>query len=138
MEEIFEKICQAAFNGNAQELKLLLNDKIDLNQNGKNWTPLHSAIESQNLECLKLLIEYGADVEFIGNLGEGYPLEHEVDIAIQSNNNTGGKEGDENLDIINALLDAGANPNTALSIAKTYGSEKILTKLNLYLQDKYV
>lgn len=132
MEEIFEKICQAAFNGNTQELKLLLRGKIDLNQKGKNWTPLHSAIENQNLDCLKLLIEYGADVEFIGSESEGFPLEHAVDITIQSNNNTGGKEGDENLDIITVLLEAGANPKTAIPLAKTYGSKKIMTKLNSY------
>lgn len=133
MEEIIESICQAAFLGNTEELKLLLRERIDLNQKCKNWTPLHSAIENQNLDCLKLLIESGADVEFIGSEGEGYPLDHAVDVAIQSNNNTGGKLGEESLDIIIALLEAGANPSTAISTAKTYGSEKILTTLYSYL-----
>lgn len=133
MEEIIESICEAAFLGNTETLKLLLRERIDLNQKCKNWTPLHCAIENQNLECLKLLIASGADVEFIGSKGEGYPLDHAVDIAIQSNNNKGGKFGEENLDIILTLLEAGANPNNTLSTAKTYGSEKILTILNSYL-----
>ena len=132
MEDHFEKICQAAFDGNLEELKILLENKINLNKKGKFWTPLHSAIENENLDCLKLLIQKGADVEFKGTDEEGFPLNHAVDIAVQANINTGGKEGEENLEIINALLEAGANPKTAIQTAKSYGSKKILEKLNAF------
>ncbi|AUC76075.1 hypothetical protein CW732_10540 [Olleya sp. Bg11-27] len=133
MKNDFDKICKAAFEGNLDQLKLLLKNKVELNQKGEFWTPLHSAIENENLDCLKLLLDKGADVEFIGTDGEGFPLDHAVDISVQVNINTGGKEGEENLDIINALLEAGANPKTGIQTAKNYGATKILEKLNSYL-----
>ena len=133
MSKIFEDICKSAFNGDIVNLHFLLKHKIDLNQIGKKWTPLHSAIEGGNLECLNLLIEIsGADIEYIGSDGEGTPLDHAVDISIQVNNNTGGREGDENVEIIKALLEFGADPKTAIQTAKGYGSKKIIQILESY------
>ena len=133
MKNHFKKICKAAFDGNLEELKILLENKTNLNQKGLFWTPIHSAIENENLDCLKLLIQNGADVEYKGTDGEGFPLDHAVDIAVQAKINTGGKEGEENLEFINALLEAGANPKTGIQTAKSYGSKKILEKLIFFI-----
>lgn len=128
-DNLLEKICQSAFNGDINELKILLLKDINLNQVGKNWTPLHSAIENENTECVKLLIEKGADIEYMGMKCMGTPLDHAVDISVQSNNNTGGKPGNENLEIISILLEAGANTKAAIITAEDYDSKKIIDKL---------
>jgi ankyrin repeat protein len=127
---ILEEICKAAFEGEISVLTRLLENKIDLNRVGKSWTPLHSAIENQNIECVKILINKGANVEYCGEDFMGSPLEHAIDIAIQSNNNTGGKEGDEQIEIIELLLEAGADPRTGIRIANSYQTNKIIKILN--------
>lgn len=61
-------------NDDLSEIRELLNDK-DLNVNFKNAainnnTPLHLAIESEDLELIKLLLQYNADVSIENNSGE--------------------------------------------------------------------
>jgi len=131
MDTIIDLACKAAFNGNIIDLNSYLNLKIDINGTGTNWTILHSAIENNNLDCVKLIIERGANVELKLNCSMT-PLEHAIDIAIDYNN-TGGKVGEESVAIIAIILDAGANPNTGLEIAKRYKNEKIISLLNSYI-----
>jgi ankyrin repeat protein len=129
-----DEICDAAFDGNINLLRNLLVNEIDLNKCGRNWTPLRSAIENENIECVKLLIEKGANVEYCGEgCSPSTPLAHAVDISVQSNNNTGGKEGDESTEIINILLAAGADPRSGLHIAELYGTQKILAFLKAHI-----
>ena len=134
MNENIERICEAAFEGRIDELKTYLNSNVDINASGRNWTILGSAIENQNIKCVSLIIEKGANVEFKGEDGLT-PLEHAIDISIQSNNNTGGKEGDESIEIIKLLLEAGADPKSGLRIASSYGSTKIATLLMNYIAE---
>lgn len=94
MNAIIDQACKAAFDGNIVELNTCINQKIDINESGTNWTILHSAIENEHLACVRLIIQKGADLEFKGNCGMT-PLAHAIDIAIDSNNNTGGNIGDE-------------------------------------------
>jgi ankyrin repeat protein len=128
MKEDIEEICQAAFEGRIEDLKKYLNSNLDINASGRNWTILQSAIENENIECVKLIIEKGANVEFRGG-SNLTPLEHSIDTSIQSNINTGGKEGEESIKIIKLLLEAGAEPELGLRIANSYGSTKIKTLL---------
>ena len=131
IQEIIEHICDSAFNNKISELKYLLTLPIDINSNGRNWSILHSAIENQNYECVKLILEKGADYELKGNC-DMTPLEHSIDISIDSNNNTGGKPGDESTKIIKLLLEFGARPETGIEIAKSYKSKKITELLASY------
>ena len=132
MDENIERICQAAFEGRIEDLKIYLNSIFDINASGRNWTILQSAIENENIECVKLIIERGANVDFKGE-SNLTPLEHAIDISIQSNNNRGGKEGDESIEIIKLLLDAGADPQSGFKIANSYGIIKIKTLLMKYM-----
>ncbi|CAN6179833.1 unnamed protein product [Urochloa humidicola] len=86
----------AAFYGQAGTMKILLEHHADPNLavNVDN-TPLHNAIKSNSLECVKLLIEAGTDVNFIDSNGVSYVM-----VAIGAT-----------LDIMKCLLDTGANPN---------------------------
>ncbi|WP_018343816.1 ankyrin repeat domain-containing protein [Cytophaga aurantiaca] len=128
-----EEICIAAFEGKVDVLQNLLENNIDLNNVGKNWSPLHSAIENLNIECVRLLLQKGANVEYCGEGCRLTPLEHAIDISVQSNNNTGGKDGEESIEIICILLEAGADPRSGLQIANLYQANKILTILKNYI-----
>lgn len=134
IQEIIDFACNIAFDGKINDLKLLLDLPININSNGKNWTILHSAIENQHFNCVMLILEKGADYEYKGNCNMS-PLEHAIDISVDSNTNSGGKQGDESIEIIKILLDFGANPQTGFRIANSYKSEKILALLTNYLKD---
>ena len=62
-------------------------------------------------------------------------MEHSIDISIQSNNNTAGKVGDESIEIIKLLIEAGADPKSGLKISNSYGSTKITTLLLNYMAE---
>ncbi|PUZ69848.1 hypothetical protein GQ55_2G153900 [Panicum hallii var. hallii] len=85
----------AALHGQAGTMKILLEHHADPNMAiNINDTPLYNAIHSKSLECMKLLIEAGADVNFIDSNGFSYVM-----VAVGATP-----------DIMNCLLGAGANP----------------------------
>ncbi|WP_425377967.1 ankyrin repeat domain-containing protein [Spiroplasma endosymbiont of Polydrusus pterygomalis] len=74
-------------------------DKININESNKkmsNFTPLHFAVQKNQINFIKLLLSYGANVKATDKDGN-IPLH----IAAQNGN----------LDAVKLLLDNGANPN---------------------------
>lgn len=123
------ELVRAAFSGNGEEIIRLLDLGVPINaQDGEGWNPLHAAIENEEMECISLLIANGADVACIVN---GLtPLAHAVDVAIDGTIQTGGSPGDEPVEIIRYLLSVGADPLPGLTVAKSYGSQKLVTLLS--------
>lgn len=83
------------------------------------WTPLHIAAQAHNAQSAKLLLDYGADVNFVAYTGKAQtPLM----LAVQSSS-------DEDADLVQMLIDRGANVDavgpagaTALHFACDMGS----------------
>ena len=120
-----DELIKAVFDGDVDAVRRLLDAGDYIDADGRIWNPLHVAIENQNAACVHLLICRGADIEHraAGNLS---PLAHAVDIAIDGTMQTGGNPGDEPTEIINLLLDAGADRAPALELAREYQSSKIV------------
>ncbi|KAJ3691904.1 hypothetical protein LUZ61_000003 [Rhynchospora tenuis] len=81
----------AALFGQASTVEVLLQHHADPNGASTDYTPLLSSIHAGSLECTKILIKAGADLN----------LKYPLDMAIHEGLN----------DIINCLLEAGADPN---------------------------
>ena len=134
--ELQEKLVDAAFQGNLVLVKNLLNEISDINLCGRSWNPLHAAIENENFECVKLLIENGADIEFLNGteqntLNSGMsPLAHAVEISIDGSIQSNAAPGEEPTEIVNYLLSKGAKPNTAIETAISYNNQKFTYLLN--------
>jgi ankyrin repeat protein len=63
----------AAHDGNIQDLSAILSNspRLALEQDENGWTALQFAVRSGNLECVKLLVQKGADVNHRTNGGRG-------------------------------------------------------------------
>ena len=122
--EIRERLAQAAFDGNIAEVKRLIDTGADIDADGRNWNPIHAAIENDKVSCVRLLLDRGADVE---RPGHGYPspLAHAVDISVDGTIQSGGSQGEEPIEVILLLLSAGAKVEAGLAVARRYGSQKI-------------
>jgi hypothetical protein len=123
-----EELAKAAFDGDVEALRRLLEGGADIDQDGRNWNPLHGAIENKQAACVQLLIRRGADIERHA-AGALSPLAHAVDVAIDGTWQQGGSPGDEPTDIIELLLDAGADPRPGLEVAREYKSAKVVELL---------
>lgn len=130
MNDQVEQLIQAAFNNQTDQLIKLLATGIDINAKGRCWSALHAAIENENYDCVKILIENGADIEQIN--GNFTPFSHAVDISIDGTMQTGGGQGDEPTKIIMYLLQNGANPEPGLKVANDYQSKKIVQLIETY------
>ena len=118
-----EKLVDAAFAGDLESLKQLIRSGVDLNIQGA----LHAAIENENFECVKVLVEQGAKLDSTTDCWS--PLAHAVDIAIDGTMQTGGSQGDEPTKIVEFLLAQGADPKPGLEVAQSYGSKKLIQLL---------
>lgn len=122
-----EELVQAAIDGDTESIDRLLDAGADIDAHGRNWNALHSAIEHENLACVRLLVRRGAALERPG--GGLTPLAHAVDIAIDGALQTGAHPGDEQTEIVDLLLAAGADPAPGLAVARAYGSTKLIDLL---------
>lgn len=111
----------AAFHGNIEKVKKLLQDKpTHLNATDSyGWTPLHDAVINGHTEIVKLLLAAGAQVN-MQDIEEAYTPLHE---AARMNHKA----------IVQALLAAGADPSirdagnqTALDIAQDHEFQDIV------------
>ena len=102
----------AAREGDLESAKALLDAGADINQPTEyGWTPLLVAVNNRNYQLARYLIERGADVN-LANKGGWTPLY----LATDNRNIEGGDypvpKGDlDHLDIIELLLQKGADPN---------------------------
>jgi hypothetical protein len=81
-DEQLVAITAAAFYGNAEAVKLLLDNGVDPNgypdaSGGfhSHGTPLHQAVSSGSLECVRLLTEAGASLKARDKIYDGTPLD---------------------------------------------------------------
>jgi ankyrin repeat protein len=105
----------AAREGDIESARALLEAGADVNQQTSyGWTPLLTAVNNRNYLLAKLLIERGADVN-LANKGGWTPLY----LATDNRNIEGGdypvpKADMDHLQLIELLLEKGANPNAPI------------------------
>lgn len=88
---------QAAYNGNINEVRLLLNAKTDINiKDKKGFTALHFAVYSGHLDVVKLLISKEANI--YARTTKGSTVLHFAVVA-------------KSKAIVEELIKAGADPN---------------------------
>jgi uncharacterized protein len=130
-----DDLVQAAFEGNIERVKSLLAAGAGINALGRNWNPLHAAIENEQVEMVMFLLESGADVEFVCS---GFrPLHHAIDVEADTAAQTNTALAPEPL-LTKLLLDFGAEADaraadeqTPLEIAIARGHEKAAALLRL-------
>jgi ankyrin repeat protein len=105
----------AAREGDVASARALLAAGADVNQTTEyGWTPLLTAVNNRNYQVATLLIEHGADVN-LANKGGWTPLY----LATDNRNIEGGdypvpRPDLDHLEMIQLLLEKGANPNAAI------------------------
>jgi ankyrin repeat protein len=105
----------AAREGDIESARALLDAGASINQQTEyGWTPLLTAVNNRNYMLAKLLVDRGADVN-LANKGGWTPLY----LATDNRNIEGGdypvpKADMDHLQLIELLLEKGANPNTPI------------------------
>jgi ankyrin repeat protein len=105
----------AAREGDLESAKLLLDAGAQINQVTEyGWTPLLTAVNNRNYQLAKYLLERGADPN-LANKGGWTPLY----LATDNRNIEGGdypvpKADMDHLELIQSLLEKGANPNAKI------------------------
>ena len=129
-------LCKAIWDEDTEKVRFLVKSGEDLNaQGGNGHTPLMMAAEIENIEIAKCLLKHGAKINCPGHEG-ATPLHIAVDISIDGTIQSGGAVGDEPIDMIQILLQNGANKDlkntkgkSALDWAKDYKSQKVIKVL---------
>ena len=123
-----EDLVQASFYGNLELVRSLVEAGVDIDETGRNWNPLHAAIEAMEVEVVRYLLASGADREHV--CFGMRPIHHAIDIEIDSAAQANDPEYPEPT-LIEILLDAGANINgedgegiMPLQMAKLRGHKK--------------
>ena len=109
------KLCQAAFDGDADLVLQLLRNGADINQADTGWNPIHSAVENDQLELVKILLVHNADREWIHS--GMTPLAHAVEVECDGAIQQGLSFTSCNLDIISLLLGSGCEASSGLAMA---------------------
>lgn len=96
---------EAIKNKNTKNMKELLETGADINANNNGWTPLHHALEVGDIECIKVLISGGVNVNTANN--EGWtPLCDAINR--------------DNIEAVTLLLDKNAKINTNFKCTPLY------------------
>lgn len=128
---------RAAYNGDIATLKALLAQGVDVNSweviaTHQGVTALHHAASNAHVECVRLLIASGADVNADYDKAPGHrawtPL-----LCVVEGQTGGDPSGDEDLEaveVVRLLLESGADPDarhfsTALEMAEGYELESV-------------
>lgn len=132
-----EALVRAAFEGDLQLIRTLLDAGTDVDGWGRVWNPLHAAVEGDHLSCVQVLVQRGADLEATLERNPGFtPLAHAVDLAIDGTRQVGGKPGEEPMETIRYLLGRGADPSPALEVALGYEHEPLSRLFEEALKEK--
>jgi ankyrin repeat protein len=134
-------IIKACADGNIEYVKTYIANALNLNTVIANETPLNVAVEHQQKEMVLFLLKNGADVNFTPH-GGWSALHQAVDITIDGTLQTAGDFGEPPTDVIQLLIDNGANINitvdgqTPLDIAKYYGQHgcRVAQKIIKFLE----
>lgn len=141
MISLQEQLLSAIARENIFEISTLITSGAVVNElDSQGWTPLARAIEIENYQIVKLLLENGADVHTrLDN--DDTSLHLAVDGSIDGTIQTGGASGDEPTAIIELLLKNGANifaknaqGESPMDWAKNYHSDKIVQLLQANLE----
>ena len=86
-KEIYSKLEDAALEGNLYEVVNILSQNPNLNLNDKSWyclrPPLHHAASKGYYDLCKVLLEYGADIDYINDISSplNYAAEDHLEIV---------------------------------------------------------
>jgi len=103
-----DDLVQASFDWRLDLVRALTEEGVNINGMGRNWNPLHAAIENWQIDIINHLLTSGADSEYI--CSGMRPLHHAIDIEIDGATQANDSEDPEPI-ITRILLDAGANIN---------------------------
>lgn len=112
----------AAYVGNIEIIHLLIERGMDISKNAFNedspnkWTPLHVAAIRKNLDAIKLLLNFGAEINagldsFVYTPGHGRGFATPLDAAL-SNLTYDDKNNDEIFELVRFLVAHGAKANS--------------------------
>jgi len=128
-----EALAQACFDGNFNLVVSLLQTGVDINAQGRNWNPLHAAIENMEIEVVRLLLDFNADTEI--KCCGARALHHAIDVEVEAAAQAENPELPEPV-LTRMLLKAGANSNgtddhgrTPLQLARHLRHEKAVVLL---------
>jgi ankyrin repeat protein len=128
-----QEIHHLAFEGDVQQLKSLLDENPELLE-AKGWfdrTPLHRAAAGGHVDCVRLLIERGADVNAYSTLWSATALFEAVGRPSDDPNPSGA------LECAQLLLENGADPNIKSSNRSETAVFHVRSLDSLLLLEKY-
>jgi uncharacterized protein len=111
-----DALAQACFDGDLDTVRSLLASGFDINAMGRNWTPLHAAIENMHADVVKFLLDAGADPNCRSH--NFHPIHHAIDIEIDAATQANATQKPEPV-FTELLLIAGADMNAPNSRGQT-------------------